>query len=159
MDERPVRIGVSACLLGQEVRWDGGHKRAAHLADGLGGRVEWVPVCPEVELGMGVPRPRLRLVRGPEGTRMLEVESGLDHTERMRAFARRRVEELAGLALSGFVLKARSPSCGARDGPGLFAQALLEALPDLPVAEAEELRDPAVRDRFIENVFSYRRER
>ena len=69
------------------------------------------------------------------------------------------VEELAGLALSGFVLKARSPSCGARDGPGLFAQALLEALPDLPVAEAEELRDPAVRDRFIENVFSYRRER
>ena len=121
----------------------------------------WLDAGPfdlEVEVGMGVPRPPLHLVREPEGTRMREVASGLDHTERMRAFAQRRVEELAGLDLSGFVLKARSPSCGVRDGPGLFAEALLEALPDLPVVEEEGLRDPAVRDRFVERVFSYRRE-
>lgn len=157
MTER-VRVGISACLLGQGVRWDGGHKRAVHLADALGGRVEWIPVCPEVEVGMGVPRPPLHLVRGPEGTRMLEVESGVDQTQRVRAFSRRRVQEFAERSLSGFVLKARSPSCGVRDGPGLFAEALLEALPDLPVEEEDGLRDAEVRERFIQRILSYRSE-
>lgn len=157
MSER-VRVGISACLLGQGVRWDGGHKRAVHLADALGGRVEWIPVCPEVEVGMGVPRPPLHLVRGPEGTRMLEVESGVDQTQRVRAFSRRRVQEFAERSLSGFVLKARSPSCGVRDGPGLFAEALLEALPDLPVEEEDGLRDAEVRERFIQRILSYRSE-
>ena len=160
MNERAgprVRVGVSACLLGQAVRWDGGHRRDAQLAEVLSSRVEWIAVCPEVEVGMGVPRPPLQLVRELEGIRMREVASGVDHTDRMRRFAQLRVEELAGLDLSGFVLKARSPSCGARDGPGLFAEALLEALPDLPVEEEDGLRDPAARDRFVERVFSYRR--
>lgn len=165
-----LRIGVSSCLLGQSVRWDGGHKRDRFLADELGPFVEWVPVCPEVEVGLGVPRPTLRLVRRGEDVRMVEPKSGADHTESMRAYARRRVRALEGEDLSGYVLKKDSPSCGmervkvygaggvgARDGRGLFAEALLERFPHLPVEEEGRLGDARLRENFVVRVFAYRR--
>src|SRR4051794_22685545 len=116
-----VRIGVSSCLLGEEVRYNGGHKRDAFLIDVLGRHVEWVPVCPEVEIGLGTPRPAMRLVRlgrgGPDGSentdvRLITPETGADHTDAMRAWAAARVEALAAAGLDGYVLKKDSPSCG-----------------------------------------------
>jgi uncharacterized protein YbgA (DUF1722 family)/uncharacterized protein YbbK (DUF523 family) len=168
--ERTLRVGISACLLGEKVRWDGGHKRDAYLVSELGRFVEWLPVCPEVELGMGIPRPSLRLVRDGGELRMRENQSDRDHTRAMRAFVKRRVAELAQQDLCGYVLKKDSPSCGmervkvhragapaARDGRGLFAQALIEALPSLPVEEEGRLHDAALRENFVERVFAHRR--
>jgi uncharacterized protein YbgA (DUF1722 family)/uncharacterized protein YbbK (DUF523 family) len=168
--EGPIRIGVSSCLLGAEVRYDGGHKRDRFLTDVLARHVEFVPVCPELEAGMGVPRPPVRLVRAGNEVRMVETASGRDHTARMRAFASRRVAALRGLDLCGWVLKRDSPSCGMervkvyepgvpgrREGQGLFAQALMAALPHLPVEEEGRLLDPALRENFVERVFAYRR--
>jgi uncharacterized protein YbgA (DUF1722 family)/uncharacterized protein YbbK (DUF523 family) len=166
-----VRIGVSSCLLGQKVRFDGGHKRDAFLADTFGPHVEWVPVCPEVEVGMGTPREAIRLVRDGRGIRLLGVKSATDHTDAMEAWAAARVEALARDDLDGYVLKKDSPSCGmervkvyepggapaARSGRGLFAAALLERLPLLPVEEEGRLSDPRLRENFIERVFAHRR--
>jgi len=164
------RLGVSACLLGQEVRYDGGHKREPWLVRVLGKRATFLPVCPEVEAGLGVPRPPLRLERRGHGVRLVEPRSGTDLTARMREFAARRVEALAGLDLDGFVLKSRSPSCGLarvkvhgrrgaprRDGRGVFAEALVCRLPGLPVVDEEGLRDRAVREEFLGRVFAHRR--
>src|SRR5262245_8433238 len=109
---QPPRVGISACLLGQPVRWDGGHKHDDSLVSDLGRHVEWVPVCPEVELGMGVPRPPVRLVRDGDSLRMLEQDSDRDHTSAMQSFAERRIAELAKQDLCGYVLKQDSPSCG-----------------------------------------------
>ena len=147
------RIGISRCLLGDEVRYDGGHKRQALLLDALGPDVEWVPVCPEVEIGMGTPREPVHLVAGGNGVRMLGVTSGRDWTEAMEAFARQRVAQLKAAGLSGYVLKARSPSCDPR--LGLFARALAEALPDLPVVDEEELATRETADAFLTRVRAY----
>jgi len=167
----PIRLGVSSCLLGEEVRFDGGHKRDRFLTDLLGRFVEWVPVCPEVEAGMGTPRPALRLVGDGDGVRMLEIRSRQDHTEAMERFSARRVRELRSLALCGYVLKKDSPSCGMtrvkvysggegmprRDGRGLYASALIEAYPNLPIEDEGRLNDATLRENFIERVFAYRR--
>lgn len=169
------RVGISRCLLGDEVRYDGTHKRDEALLETLSRHVEWVPVCPEVEVGMGTPREPIQLVAGadgvPSGTgrvRLLGVTTGEDWTDRMRAWAQARVRDLAALGLSGYVLKARSPSCGVRDvlvheetadstrtGPGLFAQAVVDGMPGLPVADEDTLRDPHAREEFLERVFRY----
>ena len=110
---KPIRIGISSCLLGQEVRFDGGHKRDALLIDTLGPQVEWVPVCPEVEMGLGTPREPLRLVRvGDNAVRMITTSTGVDHTETIARWAGTRLEELAREDLCGYVLKKDSPSCG-----------------------------------------------
>jgi uncharacterized protein YbgA (DUF1722 family)/uncharacterized protein YbbK (DUF523 family) len=161
-----IRLGVSACLLGEAVRFDGGHKRDRFLTDVLGRHVEWIPVCPEVELGLGVPRDTLRLVGAPDPPRLVRERTGEDLTARMQQYARERVRELAALELDGYVLKRASPSCGllrvrvyrhggipAADGRGLFAEALVTALPTLPVEEEGRLNDPALRENFIERVF------
>ncbi|HVG70310.1 MAG TPA: DUF523 and DUF1722 domain-containing protein [Vicinamibacterales bacterium] len=166
---RPIRIGISACLLGQQVRFDGGHKRDAFLTETFGRFVEWVPVCPEVECGLGTPRESMRLVRVENGVRLLTVKSGVDLTAQMEHFSRSRVSALVGEDLSGFVLKKDSPSCGlervkiydrhgtpARGGRGLFAAALVDAFPHLPVEEEGRLADPRLRDNFVERVFAYR---
>jgi uncharacterized protein YbgA (DUF1722 family)/uncharacterized protein YbbK (DUF523 family) len=168
--DRPIRIGVSSCLLGNPVRFDGGHKKDAFLVDQLARFVEWVPVCPEVEAGMATPRPTLQLVREGAALRMRETRSGRDHTAGMRRFARRRVRALARLDLCGYVLKRDSPSCGMervkvrrakgmplRDGRGLFAEELMRALPQLPVEEEGRLCDAALRENFVERIFAYRR--
>jgi uncharacterized protein YbgA (DUF1722 family)/uncharacterized protein YbbK (DUF523 family) len=165
-----LRLGISACLLGEEVRFDGGHKRDAFLTGVLAPHVEWVPVCPEVEVGMGTPRETLRLVREHGRTRMVTTRSGIDHTDAMHAWAMRRVEALAGEDLDGYVLKKDSPSCGmervkvygsdgpgVRDGRGLFAEVLLARFPLLPVEEEGRLCDAHLRENFIERVFAYRR--
>lgn len=169
---RPPRLGISACLLGREVRYDGGHKRDPFLVDVLGRFVEWVPVCPEAEAGFGTPREPMRLVRRPDGVRVLTVKTGVDVTRTLDAFAARRVGELADEDLSGYVLKKDSPSCGmervkvygasgpaARTGSGRFAARLRERLPALPVEEEGRLSDPRLRDNFIERIFAYRRVR
>ena len=169
-DPEPLRIGVSSCLLGEQVRFDGGHKRDAFLVDTFGAFVEWVPVCPEVELGLGTPRETLRLVRKDDVVRMVQPKSGRDLTDDMRAWARLRVEALAGERLSGYVLKKDSPSCGMervriyndsgmadKGGRGLFAQALLARFPQLPVEEEGRLSDPRLRDNFVARAFAYAR--
>ena len=150
------------------MRFDGGHKRDTFLAETFGRFVEWVPVCPEVECGLGTPREAMRLVRIERGTRLLTVKTSVDLTERMECFSRSRVSRLAGEDLSGYVLKKDSPSCGlervkvydrhtspVRSGRGLFAAALVEAFPHLPVEEEGRLADPRLRENFVERVFAY----
>jgi uncharacterized protein YbgA (DUF1722 family)/uncharacterized protein YbbK (DUF523 family) len=167
----PLRLGISACLLGQEVRWDGGHKRDPFLNDTLGPFVEWVSVCPEVDIGLGIPRETIRLVGDPAAPRLVAPKSGRDLTVEMERYARAKLRELAALDLCGFVLKKDSPSCGmervrvyeregaraVRRGTGVFARALLEAYPLLPVEEEGRLHDPALRENFVTRIFAYRR--
>jgi uncharacterized protein YbgA (DUF1722 family)/uncharacterized protein YbbK (DUF523 family) len=170
-----IRIGVSACLLGQRVRYDGGHKRSDFVADTLSRFIDFVPVCPEVELGLGTPRRSLRLVRDADTTRLVEnpaqgstTNGPSDLTEAMRRFARKRVATLRKENLCGYILKKDSPSCGmervkvyssggmpSRNGRGLFAEELMRMLPDLPVEEEGRLVDPRLRENFIERVFAY----
>jgi uncharacterized protein YbbK (DUF523 family)/uncharacterized protein YbgA (DUF1722 family) len=165
-----LRIGVSSCLLGEEVRWNGGHSRARYLTDVLGEFVEFVPVCPEVEVGMGVPRPTVRLVLRGEDVAMVDPASGTDWTAAMRRLSRRRVAELADEDLDGFILKSRSPTCGMErvkvyredtsplmSGRGLFADELMGRNPHLPVEEEGRLNDPVLRENFVERVFAFAR--
>jgi uncharacterized protein YbgA (DUF1722 family)/uncharacterized protein YbbK (DUF523 family) len=165
------RIGVSACLLGDAVRFDGGHKRDSFLTGILAPHVEFVRVCPEVEVGMGTPRETLRLVRGVDGSlRMMTTRTEIDHTDAMKRWARRRLKQLADERLSGYILKKDSPSCGMervnvfndaglpqRNGRGIFADALLTSFSALPVEEEGRLTDPRLRENFIERVFVYQR--
>ena len=165
-----VRLGISSCLLGEAVRWDGGHKRDRFIAEHLSRHVEYVPVCPELEVGMGVPREAVHLVGSEAAPRMVGIRSGKDWTAEMREYARCRVRQLEALDLSGYVLKKDSPSCGmqrvrvhsgkgppSRKGGGLFARELRVRLPLLPVEEEGRLRDAVLRENFIERVFAYRR--
>ena len=166
----PLRVGVSRCLLGDEVRYDGGHKRDNFLVDVLGRYVEWVPVCPEVEVGMGTPREAVHLIGNPRRPRMQTVQSARDVTHDMAAFSSRKVRDLEALELSGYVFKKGSPSCGmervrilnqqgrsGRDGVGMFARAFMEHFPLIPVEEEERLGDAVLRENFIERIFSYHR--
>ena len=166
----PLRLGVSSCLLGKEVRFDAGHKRDRYLTDILDEYVEWVPVCPEVESGMSTPRPAMRLIEDGQDVRMVEIKSRQDHTSQMRRFSEARVRKIRDLNLSGYILKKNSPSCGMTrvkiwkdkgaprpDGIGLFASALMNTYPNLPVEEEGRLHDAALRENFIERIFSYRR--
>jgi uncharacterized protein YbbK (DUF523 family) len=177
MPRRPpreeIRVGISACLLGERVRWDGGDKLDARLTRALARIVTLVPVCPEVEVGMGVPRPPIRLVRRRAGIRLEDPAHELDHTGAMRAWAERRVRELLALDLSGYVLKSGSPSCGRQgvkvwsaagrlarqDGVGVFAEELLRRRPRLPVEEEGALADARARGEFVERVLAYHRRR
>ncbi|MGE3402467.1 MAG: DUF523 domain-containing protein [Vicinamibacterales bacterium] len=149
------RVGISRCLLGEAVRYDGGHKRNHVILSAFDALVEWVPVCPEVETGMTTPREPIELTAGSDGVRVIGQITGIDWTEPLATFASRRVAELEGLELSGYVLKSRSPSCGL-EGPGLFARALLAAMPGLPIEDERRLQDEAVRQRFLSRVLAYR---
>jgi len=157
------RIGVSSCLLGERVRYNGGDKRDAWLVDVLGRDVDWVPVCPEVEAGFGTPREPMEIVRDPEhGPVLMTTRVRPDLTATLRVFAERRAEELAASDLDGYVLKAGSPSCAIEFrsiGPGFFADALMKRLPDLPVVDEQQLADADARQRFVERVFARRASR
>ncbi|MDC8447421.1 MAG: DUF523 and DUF1722 domain-containing protein [Nitrospira sp.] len=166
----PIRLGISRCLLGEPVRFDGGHKRDAFLVDMLGRHVEWVPVCPEVEIGLGTPRESLRLEGSLPFPRLITINTGHDHTQHMEAFSKRRLQELNSVGLCGFVFKKNSPSCGLervrvynrhgmpnRNGTGLFAQAFRQSFPLLPVEEEGRLLDLSLRENFIARVFGYQR--
>jgi uncharacterized protein YbbK (DUF523 family)/uncharacterized protein YbgA (DUF1722 family) len=165
-----LRLGISACLLGESVRYDGGDKRAPLLCDVLACRVDWLPICPEVEIGLGTPRPPMVLLANGRSPRLWTPSTGTDHTRAMREWARERVAALAGQGLAGYVLKSRSPSCGlqgvplhdgdgreAGTGSGLFAAALAHGMPQLPLAEEAELEDPAALTQFLRRAFFYRR--
>jgi uncharacterized protein YbgA (DUF1722 family)/uncharacterized protein YbbK (DUF523 family) len=163
-------VGVSSCLLGEAVRYDGGHRRNPFLTDALGDYVEWVPVCPEVGAGLGVPREPCRLVRAGGDVRMIGNETERDVTAAVRDYAESEMSRLDSLRLRGFVLKKNSPSCGMRtvpvygagetplrDGAGLFAAALMDRFPLLPVEDEDDLEDPRIRDNFLVRIFAYDR--
>nr|MBN2277354.1 DUF523 and DUF1722 domain-containing protein [candidate division Zixibacteria bacterium] len=164
-----IRIGISACLLGQKVRFDGGHKQNHYLTDILGEYFHFVPVCPEVEVGMSVPREAVQLEGSPDNPRMIGIKSRRDWTDRMNRFAAKWTKKLKRENLSGYILKKNSPSCGmervkvfsksipARTGRGLYAAALIRHSPLLPVEEEGRLNDPALRENFIVRVFAYAR--
>ncbi len=176
MEARP-RVGVSRCLLGDKVRYDGGHKADRFLLDVLASHVQWVSVCPEFEVGMGLPRESVHLVlsqdgvrAGSERVRLVGVRSDQDWTARMAEWSADRVADLTALDLAGFILKKDSPSCGltrvrvhhprravSRTGRGLFAEALVGACPSLPIEEEGRLHDARLRENFIERVFAYTR--
>lgn len=171
--ERPaprIRVGISSCLLGEEVRFDGGHKHDAFLTGTLGRFFEWVPVCPEMGAGMGVPRESVRLLAAPAGIRMVGVRSGNDFTVAMKKYSTQKVKEFETAELHGFILKKDSPSCGMervrlyaesgmaqKQGRGMFAEELMARFPDLPVEEEGRLHDLALRENFIERVFAFYR--
>jgi uncharacterized protein YbgA (DUF1722 family)/uncharacterized protein YbbK (DUF523 family) len=163
-----IRLGISACLLGESVRFDGGHKLDRFITDTLGQYVEFVPVCPEVECGLGVPREAMRLVGDLKAPRLMTVRTKADLTERMVAWARKRVQELEQENLCGFIFKSKSPSSGMERvkvyseppqgapvtrGVGLFARAFMEHFPLLPVEDEGRLHDPVLRENFIERLF------
>ena len=166
----PVRLGVSSCLLGENVRATGGHSRDRFLVQNLGRWVEWVSVCPEVEMGMPTPRPTIRLVGEPDAPRLVTSDGTVDHTEGMATWGAGKLDELEGARLDGYVFKKNSPSCGlfrirvyrasgmpARDGRGMFARMMTERFPLLPVEEDGRLNDPRLRENFIERVFAHQR--
>jgi uncharacterized protein YbgA (DUF1722 family)/uncharacterized protein YbbK (DUF523 family) len=165
-----IRIGISSCLLGAKVRFDGGHKKDDFLTNHFGRYVEWVPVCPEFEIGLGVPRESLRLVANGKSVHLVAPRSGLDHTELMTRWTKDRAQRLADEGLCGYVLKRSSPSCGLervkvygasgllnREGRGIFSAGLVDRFPNLPVEEEGRLNNPRLRENFVSQVFSYKR--
>jgi len=164
------RVGISQCLLGDEVRYDGGHKRDENVLGFLDEYFSWVPVCPEVEVGMGNPREPVQLVNAAGGVRLVGLRSQKDWTDELRTYSSSRADRLAAEGLSGFIFKKDSPSCGmvgvelwnagglpTRNGVGLFAEAMMRRLPGLPVEDEEHLGDPGVRKAFIQQVYQYQR--
>jgi uncharacterized protein YbgA (DUF1722 family)/uncharacterized protein YbbK (DUF523 family) len=165
-----IKLGISTCLLGENVRFDGGHKLDRYLTDTLGQFVEYVPVCPEMECGFGVPRESFRLVGDPENPRLVTTRTNQDHTERMAEWAKRRVGELEKEDLCGYIFKGGSPSSGmervkvydrngvpSKVGVGLFARIFMNHFTLLPVEEEGRLHDPRLRENFIERIFALKR--
>ena len=170
MEINKIKIGISSCLLGKQVRFDGGHKHDHYLTDTLGRYFEWIPVCPEVEIGMSVPRETIRLVGDVEAPQLIGHKSSHDYSGEMNAWADKRLQKLATLDLCGYILKKDSPSCGmarvrvysdksmpSRNGVGIYARKLMQRFPLLPVEEEGRLNDPGLRENFIERVFAFRR--
>ncbi|HDP81279.1 MAG TPA: DUF1722 domain-containing protein [Spirochaetes bacterium] len=165
-----IRLGISTCLLGKNVRYDGGHKLDRWLRDTLGAYIDYVPVCPEAEAGFGIPREAFRLVGDPSAPRLMTVKTKVDHTERMETWARHRVKELEKENLCGYVFKSDSPSSGMervkvydannvprKAGAGIFARIFMEHFSLLPVEEEGRLHDPLLRETFIERIFTFHR--
>jgi len=161
-----IRLGISTCLLGKNVRYDAGHKLDECLLGMLGDLVEYVPVCPETECGLGIPREPMLLAGESGALELVTHETGVFHTDRMLAWGRVRVRELERDELCGFIFKSKSPSCGlagvevcnegtiTRVGVGLFASAFMEHFPLLPVEEAVRLHDFDTREKFVELVIA-----
>lgn len=160
--ETKIKIAISSCLLGNNVRYDGGNKIAQHVLDAFRGVVEFVPFCPECEAGLGVPREPMRLIKAADGHRLVTIATNIDCTDAVFAWSEQKVFELQRQNLCGFIFKARSPSCAIRDaeislegigrivtGSGLFAAAVVRAFPTLPVADEELLQDVDARERFL----------
>jgi uncharacterized protein YbgA (DUF1722 family)/uncharacterized protein YbbK (DUF523 family) len=162
-----INIGISSCLLGNNVRWNGGHRHDRYLTDTLGQYVEWVPVCPEVEIGLGTPRETLRLVGDPADPQLVTTKTGIDHTDRMKKWAGERLKALEKENLCGFIFKSDSPSSGMirvkvygkkgmpqKKGVGIFARAFMDHFPLIPVEDDGRLRNPLIRENFIDQVFT-----
>jgi len=168
--EPKIKVGVSSCLLGEKVRWNGDHKQDLFVKDLLGQFFEWIPTCPEVEVGMGIPRETVQLAGDPKAPRMVGNSTGTDWTVRMNRYSKKRSAELETSNLCGYIFKNRSPSCGiARikvygkggmptpNGRGLFADAFMRQYPLVPVEDEGRLHDPGIRENFITRVFAYER--
>ena len=165
-----IKIGVSTCLLGEKVRFDGGHKHNRYITQTLGQFFEFVPVCPESECGLGTPREAMRLVGAVEAPRLVTNKTGIDHTDQMLSWAKDRLDALEKEKLCGFIFKKDSPSSGlyrvkvyndkgqpVKTGRGLFAAAFTSRFPRIPVEEEGRLHDPVLRENFIEQVFALKR--
>ena len=165
-----IRLGISTCLMGENVRYDGGHKLDRFLTTTLGQYVEYVPVCPEVECGLPVPRESMHLEGDPESPRLVTSRTKQDMTERMVSWADKRVAELEKEDLCGFIFKSDSPSSGmervrvynekgmpSKKGVGIFARILMDHFPLIPVEDEGRLHDPELRENFIESIFSLKR--
>ena len=161
-----IKIGISSCLLGEKVRWDGGHKQDRFLTETLGQFVEYVPVCPEVETGLGIPRETMRLVGDPQTPRLVTTRTGIDHTNRLKRWGAKRLKDLEKENLCGFIFKCDSPSSGMirvkvyntkggvkKAGVGIFARMFMERFPRIPVEDDGRLHNPKIRETFIEAVF------
>ena len=168
--QMPLRLGVSSCLLGESVRYDGGHCRDRFVVDTLGSMVDWVSVCPEMGIGMPAPRPTIRLEQEGAGLRLVAPSTGSDHTEAMAKYAQSKMTAIDVPNLDGYVVKKNSPSCGlerlpiykngkkaGREGVGMFTQALLQRYPDLPVEEDGRINDARLRESFIGRIFGRNR--
>jgi uncharacterized protein YbgA (DUF1722 family)/uncharacterized protein YbbK (DUF523 family) len=165
-----IKIGISTCLLGENVRYDGGHKHDHYLTETLGKYVEWVPVCPEVEYGLPVPREAMHLAGDPEAPRLVTIRTGIDHTEGMLKWAAKKLKDIERDDLCGFIFKSKSPSSGYKGvkvysssgmsrkaGTGIFAGAFIKHFPVIPVEDDGRLHDPQLRENFVERVFAFRR--
>ena len=163
-----IKVGVCSCLLGEKVRWNGDHKQDLFVKDLMGQFFEWVPTCPEVEIGMGIPRETVQLQGDPKAPRMVGNTTGTDWTSRMNRYSQKRSAELADMNLSGYIFKNRSPSCGiARikvygddgnptpNGRGLFAESFMQQCTLVPVEDEGRLHDARIRENFITRVFAY----
>ncbi len=169
-EHNSIRLGISRCLLGEKVRYDGNHKLDRYLVGTLGKFVQWVGVCPEVESGLGVPREPMRLVEKGGKVSLVTINSAKDHTDTLVSWSKNSVKELRKLNLAGFIFKCKSPSSALRDakiygengyvqgkGPGLFAKEFIERNSWIPAEDDGRLHDPAIRENFIERVFVYAR--
>ena len=169
MNDRP-KLGISTCLLGKNVRYDGGHKLDRYLTNVVGQFVDWVPVCPEVECGMSIPRESLRLIGDPENPRLVTGRTGVDKTDQMLTWAKMRLDQLEKENLCGYIFKSKSPSSGmqrvkvydknnvpSNKGVGMFARAFMDRFPLMPVEEEGRLNDAKLRENFIERIFVFKR--
>jgi uncharacterized protein YbgA (DUF1722 family)/uncharacterized protein YbbK (DUF523 family) len=165
-----IKIGISACLLGHNVRYNGGHCRDRFVTETLGQYVRFVPVCPEVECGLPIPRPTMHLRGDPESPRLITTKTKQDHTQRMVTWTKKRLDELAKEDLCGFIFKKNSPSSGmakvkvfndkgqpVKKGSGIFAGLFMKRFPLIPVEEDGRLNDPILRENFIEQIFTLKR--
>jgi len=163
---KKIRLGISSCLLGNNVRYNGGHQLNKYLRDKCGEYIEWVPVCPEVECGLPIPRETMRLVGDPENPMLKTSRTGMDHTQRMLDWTKEKLEKLYEEDLCGFVFKSKSPSSGMRGvkvydhngmpnkkGSGLFAGQFMKRFPTMPVEDDGRLNDDKLRENFIERIF------
>jgi uncharacterized protein YbgA (DUF1722 family)/uncharacterized protein YbbK (DUF523 family) len=167
--DKKIRLGISACLLGEKVRFDGGHKLDRYLMDTLGRFVDYVPVCPEAEAGFGIPREPMHLAGSPASPSLVTIHTGIDQTERMLAWSSKKLDELEREDLCGFIFKSRSPSSGMErvkvytgkgvspTGSGIFARAFMDRFPLTPVEDEGRIQDPKLRENFIERVFVFKR--
>jgi uncharacterized protein YbbK (DUF523 family) len=163
-----VTVGISSCLLGNKVRYDGRDALDSYITETLAKYFNWAPVCPETGYGLPVPREAMRLQGSPASPRLVTVHTGVDHTEGMLAWARQKMPELEKEELCGFIFKSKSPSSGmsgvkvysdtgapTKKGIGIFAGAFMRHFPLLPVIDDERLHDPLLRKSFVEKVFAY----
>ena len=170
MTMEKIKLGISTCLLGEDVRYDGGHKLDRFLTETLGQYIEYVPVCPEVECGLAIPREPMHLEGNPDSPRLVTIRTKKDMTDRMINWAQKRVAKLEKVGFCGFIFKSNSPSCGmervkvynqkgmpVKKGAGIFARIFMEHFPLLPVEDEGRLHDPKLRDNFIERVFTLKR--
>ena len=165
-----IRVGISSCLLGSRVRFNGQHKKDSYVVDVLDKYFKWIPICPEVDIGMGIPREPVRLVGELENPEMIGVKSEKTWTQKMVGYSRKKANQLKQMKLHGYILKSKSPSCGmervkvyldsampVNKGTGLFARQLMQTIPNLPIEEEGRLNDPELRENFIVRVFCYHR--